>query len=173
MEKALNVLVKEDDLAKNIEIKITDLYIRFLPENKEEYEDLASNPKLTLFSYPLLYEIKKMGNKYHDKSIPENKPTWQYTVVKPNFDIPNIKYEIISEVFLPSTYKKTANNTLYNSLAKLEDIALKLADINHSQISAANKANAANYSWYLPSATIRIPANNGNPATTDPVVGTK
>ncbi len=33
--------------------------------------------------------------------IPKDKITWQYTVVKPNYKFPNIKHEILSELFIP------------------------------------------------------------------------
>ncbi len=163
MKNALDILREEDGLAKEINVSVTDLYVRFLPKDLEEYNELIQNESLDLFDYPLLYEIEQLGNHYHDKDIAGDKPTWQYTVVKEGYSFPNIKYEIISEVFLPSTYKKTVDLKYKNTLAKLEEIALSLVGINEEPITSYNKTSATNWSWYYPEAHIKIPASNNDP----------
>ena len=59
---------------------------------------------LKLYITPLDQEVTVHGWDYHDPSVPEGSPTWQYTSVKQdyNFD-PTIKYEILSELYLPET----------------------------------------------------------------------
>jgi hypothetical protein len=69
-----------------------------LPKNREEV-DLIQEDSLELFSYSLLYEIEEGGNYYHDPSIPEGMPTWQYTVVPVDFDFPAVEYEILDELY--------------------------------------------------------------------------
>lgn len=44
--------------AETIEIYPTDLYVRFLPNDSIQYNNLTSNTTLTLFDTPLDYEIE-------------------------------------------------------------------------------------------------------------------
>lgn len=83
-----------------IEVKPTDLYVRFLPLDSNQYKTLMGDTTLTLFDFPLDYEIKQNGDFYHDSTI-TTPYTWQYTTVKPGFTPPTgIKYEVLSELFI-------------------------------------------------------------------------
>ena len=85
--------------ADRVDIKSTDLYVRFLPANEHEYEILESLD-LHLVDHPLDYDILVEGDWYHDPVIPEDQMTWQYAVVPPDFDFPDIKYELIDECYI-------------------------------------------------------------------------
>lgn len=88
--------------AETQEIKTTHLYIRWLPKSWDEYDELKNDKKLLLYEIPLDYEVKVNGNKYHDKSIPEDLPTWQYTVIEKDYKFnKKIKYEILAEAYIP------------------------------------------------------------------------
>lgn len=95
--KALNALYPTK--GDRVDVKTTDLYVRFLPKDKAEY-DLLSSLELRLMDHPLDYEILVEGDWYHDPEIPEEDMTWQYAVVPSDFDFPDIKYEIIDECFI-------------------------------------------------------------------------
>ena len=82
--------------AGRVEIESTDLYVRFLPQGKEEC-DLLEAMGLELVDHPLDYDIAVEGDWYHDPEVPEGKVTWQYAVVPVGFDFPDIEYEIIHE----------------------------------------------------------------------------
>lgn len=85
-----------------IKIKPTHYYVKFKPNNEEQYEMLASDTNLKIYDYPLDYKILQLGNRYHDPSLPSNVPTFQYASVKTNFHFnPNIPYEIIEELYIP------------------------------------------------------------------------
>lgn len=43
------------------EISATDLYIRYLPKDSVEYHTLMNDTTLTLFDFPLDYELKQVG----------------------------------------------------------------------------------------------------------------
>ncbi len=65
-----------------IDIETTHYYVRFLPVDTVEVAILESDTILELWDHPLLFEIEQVGNWYHDPSIPDSLPTWQYTVVE-------------------------------------------------------------------------------------------
>ncbi len=81
------------------DITTTDLYVRFLPKNEDEYETLLSLG-MELIDHPVDYAIVKEGDYYHDPSVSEEEYTWQYAIVAEDFDFPDIKYEIIDECFI-------------------------------------------------------------------------
>ena len=82
--------------AGRVEVEPTDLYVRFLPVNKQECDELEALG-LELVDHPLDYAIAVDGDWYHDPQIPEEDMTWQYAVVPVDFKFPHIKYEIIDE----------------------------------------------------------------------------
>lgn len=83
-----------------IELETTDLYVRFLPQDSIQYKQLMNDTTLTLFDFPLDYEIKQSGDYYEDPLL--KKPfVWYYTTVKPGYVPPvGVKYEIIEKLFI-------------------------------------------------------------------------
>jgi hypothetical protein len=84
-----------------IELETTDLYVRFLPQDSAQYKQLMNDTTLTLFDFPLDYEITQSGDYYQDPTL--KKPfTWYYTTVKPGY-IPHIgiRYEVLENLFIP------------------------------------------------------------------------
>ncbi len=93
MTKALKKLYPTK--AETIEVKTTDLYVRFLPETHEQLDYLESLG-VEMLDHPVDYEIVVDGDYYHDPEVPEGDITWQYAVVPPNFRFPvGISYEIL------------------------------------------------------------------------------
>ena len=113
MQRALDTILKEvkkvesyqaksfQQSAEQIEIKKTDLYVRFLPKDSLELNLLETDSTLVLFDHPLDYEIEHEGEYYHDPEIPEDQISWQYSVVKPNYVFPVVRYEVLSDLFIP------------------------------------------------------------------------
>ena len=86
--------------AGRVDLQATDIYVRFLPKDQEEYRMLL-NSGLVLFDHPIDYQIIKDGDYYHDPELPEDKITWQYAVVRPDFDFPSrIRYEILDQCYI-------------------------------------------------------------------------
>lgn len=112
-------------------IDVTHLYVRFLPKNFEELEVLKQDTTLTLFDFPLDYEIEEGGTYYHDPELPDTTITWQYCAVEKVFSFPNVQYEVLAELFLPETMedsinlKSTDNWTFWDDL---EVEALRITD---------------------------------------------
>lgn len=97
MTKALQSLYPTK--ADRVDVKTTHLYVRFLPQTRQEY-DLLNSLDLQLMDHPLDYDILVEGDWYHDPSIPEGEVTWQYAVVPPDFEFPDIAYEVIDECYI-------------------------------------------------------------------------
>ena len=86
--------------AGRVDIKPTDIYVRFLPESEADYNKLVSLG-LLLIDHPIDYEIVREGDYYHDPSLDEDSITWQYAVVKPDFEFPpSIRHEILDECYI-------------------------------------------------------------------------
>lgn len=97
MTKALNSLYPTK--ADRIDVKTTNLYVRFLPKDDVEYEMLKEMTPF-LMDHPLDYDIVVEGDWYHDPEVPEGNVTWQYAVVPRDFVFPDISHEMIDECFI-------------------------------------------------------------------------
>ncbi len=97
MTKALQSLYPTK--ADRVEVKPTNLYVRFLPKNEEEVE-LLKGMTTDLLDHPMDFAIIVDGDWYHDPSVEEGKVTWQYAVVPHDFDFPDIEHEIIDECYI-------------------------------------------------------------------------
>ena len=85
--------------ADRVDIRTTNLYVRFLPASQLEYDSLVASG-VEMIDHPLDYEIVVEGDWYHDPEIPDDELTWQYAVVAPDFEFPDIEYEIIDECYI-------------------------------------------------------------------------
>jgi hypothetical protein len=84
----------------DIEITTTDLYVRFLPQDSTQYKLLKNDTTLTLFDFPLDYEIKQDGDYYQDPTLTGNY-TWLYTRVPVGYQPPaGITYEVLANLFI-------------------------------------------------------------------------
>ena len=82
--------------ADRVEVRTTDLYVRFLPKTEEQMAVLEGL-QLKMTDHPLDYEILEEGDWYHDPEVPDDRMTWQYAVVPYDFTFPDMEYEIIDE----------------------------------------------------------------------------
>ncbi|MBR5300424.1 MAG: hypothetical protein IKU36_09275 [Bacteroidales bacterium] len=97
MTKALQSLYPTR--ADRVDVKTTNLYVRFLPTDKEQYDKLRSLG-LDMMDHPMDYDIIVDGDWYHDPDVPEGDVTWQYAVVPRDFTFPDIRYEILDECYI-------------------------------------------------------------------------
>jgi len=132
MQKAYDNLTKENNLKSSFQIQTTDLYVRFAPSSEDEWQLLRAD-SLELFDMPLDYEIEEGGTFYHDSEVPADQITWQYTVVPVKYDFPDIKYEVLAELFLQDEDEDDGNTEMTKSglmknddWAALENEALKI-----------------------------------------------
>ena len=126
---------------REVEIKPTDVYMRFLPKNENEYDRLV-DAGLHLLDHPVDYRIIRDGDYYHDPSLDESRITWQYAVVPAGFKCPDgIESEILDECFIPDNASGTrAGNDIDWNL--VERTAFELTG-NADMLVPTTKASAS------------------------------
>lgn len=139
-------------------MRVTHLYVRFLPKDWSEYDQLQNDTTLKLYDIPLDHEVALHGNTYHDPSIPEDKPTWQYTAVKADFEFPSIEYQVLEQLYLPeqdSTLNQNSNSGRVSSsfVDQLVDQAMILTK-NYADV-AQPVSNSKAARW-TPQGTVRV-----------------
>lgn len=96
----LDGCMKSKNMLNDIEISTTNLYVRFLPQDSAQYRRLMCDSTLTLFDFPLDYEIAQYGDYYKDPTV-SGDYTWLYTCVSKDYQQPvGITYEVLDELFL-------------------------------------------------------------------------
>ena len=142
-------------------VRTTHYYVRFLPENELQYDNLKSDTLLKLYIIPFDYEVETHGWDYHDPSLPAGSITWQYTTVKADYTFdPTIKHEILASLYLPETDSELTQNTDGMRLAgqsfvdALVDEAMILTK-NYSDTLKVNTAANGRTDWD-PSGTVQV-----------------
>ena len=134
----------------------TDLYVRFLPETFAELEQLQDDTILVFFDHPLDYEFDEYGAYYHDPSIPDSLPTWQYVVIPLGYVFPEISYELLDSAFVPNNYEQDSSSSGRTSgfdmdfLDHLEEESFVLTG------NLERSANARNCPDFRPSGHIKV-----------------
>lgn len=103
MQQAYSNLKASKADVPDFSIVTTHLYVRFLPKNMDELELLEDDTTLELSEIPFDYDISEDGYYFHDMDLPIDGPTWQYAAVEEENELPNIKHEVLEELFLPPT----------------------------------------------------------------------
>jgi len=159
MQKAYNNLQNSNarTATDELEITTTHLYIKFKPKNNQELEILKDDTTLILYSYPMDYKISQ-GSYYHDPSIPDSLPTYQYCSVAVDKNLPHgVTYEVLENLFIPDEEKiiPSANlrQTSEESIITLVDEALRIT--NNLEPTSANARVTGRSSWQ-PAGRIRV-----------------
>ncbi|MDW3191982.1 MAG: hypothetical protein R8G66_06445 [Cytophagales bacterium] len=168
MKIALANLTASGRIEEDIQIETTDLYIRFLPKDSTEVALLETDSTLTLFDHPLDFEIEQVGHWYHDPTIPDHMPTWQYTVVKPDFEFPAVEFEVLADLFLiHEDEAEDAGRMSLSSWEALEDEALKITgneDLDEDEEGGRTETWCRSGRWN-PNGTIKVMEMNGGVET--------
>ncbi|GAL83937.1 hypothetical protein Belba_2963 [Sporocytophaga myxococcoides] len=140
-------------------VRLTHLYLRFLPKDWAEYDLLKSDTTLKLYQIPLDYEIQTYGNSYQDPDIPEGNPTWQYVAIKYDYNFnKNIRHEVLAELYLPesdsSIEGEVANLRIHGKgfIDALVDEAMILTK-NYDDTLQTNNTNRITWN---PNGTVRV-----------------
>lgn len=130
----------------------THYYVRFLPKNEAQIQLIKRDSTVFLYAYPLDHEIAVYGTYYHDPSVPDSLPTWQYASVEaskwPAMSQLGVEHEVLEELFIPDetpdVATKTASGTILTAQAveALVDEALYITGNEEPKIPGT-KAN-----WY-------------------------
>ena len=124
--------------ADRVDVRTTNLYVRFLPADDREYRRLE-DMGIIMTDHPLDYAIAVEGDWYHDPEVPDEDVTWQYAVVPHDFDFPDIRYEIIDECHISENDPGTRSDGI--DWAAVEREAYRLTG-NESMILPETKAEA-------------------------------
>ena len=142
-------------------VRTTHHYVRFLPKDWKEYDALKADTSLILYDTPLDYEILLHGNKYHDASVCDTCPTWQYTALKIDKKLKiKIKQEKLSDLYIPETDSDLAKLNIKERVSgkSFLDALLDEAMImtkNYSDTLNTKKTKGGKVAWN-PSGTIRV-----------------
>lgn len=142
-------------------VRATHLYVKFKPKNSDQYEQLHADTSLSYLDYPIESTVIRRGDYYHDPSLPDSVPTYQYTAVKVDYQFPKgIGYEILDKLYIPeedgdflyANGRSTDNfldkllNQAYIQTGNYEDTVITP---NHEQSTFARKR-------YFPGGRIRV-----------------
>jgi len=122
--ESLNGSMRAPSTLNEFEISATDLYVRYLPKDSAEYRTLMNDTTLTLFDFPLDYELKQVGEYYIDPTV-TGQYTWLYTRVpvgyKPHA---GVEYEVLEELFIleNSPYYSVETETGENGIQKAKSV---------------------------------------------------
>lgn len=85
------------DLNADEVIKETDIYVKFMPNSDEDMMALYDTDEF-FYDYPLEYEVINMGEYYQE--IEQGSYPILYAIVKPDFEFPEVSYEIIDDLYM-------------------------------------------------------------------------
>lgn len=100
-------------------IKASHYYVKFMPADSTQFEALDADKSLTLYPYPLDYEIIQSGNHYRDPSTPRGGFAYQYASVRTDYVFPKVPYEVIGALYIPEEdiqFKSEENDDLLDRL---------------------------------------------------------
>jgi len=133
-----------------VDIRTTHYYVRFLPPDYTLYDTLTLDSVLWLVDHPIDQEIAEQGDFYHDPSIPDSLPTYQYTAIPIDYEVADgIGVEIIEALYLPEEDTLLANeggrmsDATRQLIEELEDEALRIT--NNLSESVNGRTNSSTY----------------------------
>ena len=140
----------------------THKYIRFLPATQKQYHQLLDDEAMELYTIPLDYEIREIGDYYIEPGLDKDQITWQYTVVPIDYILPSgIQVEILSELFLPDS-ENIYECTTDISIDSLELTAFTLCGIPEEYYDADTHHNRPVGSTPQGDITVENTASNTN-----------
>ena len=99
-------------MTEEINLRVNNKYVRFLPKDSIEHELLMEDSTLNLFNYPIDKPILQNGTVYEPEYTNENGFSWLYSVVPLHQQLPEgIQTEVIEEVFIPD-YGKSDHSAI-------------------------------------------------------------
>jgi hypothetical protein len=135
-------------LLKAVDLRASHYYVKFKPADSAQCEQIGRDKRMTVYPYPLDYEIKQRGNDYHDPNLPKDKPTYLYAAVKSDFVFNSkIDYEIICPLYIPEEDTSLKSKTSEAFVDQLLNQAYKQTG-NFQDTIVAIKANSPQASYH-------------------------
>lgn len=137
-------------------IRASHYYVKFMPADSSQFVALENDRKLTLYPYPLDYEIIQRGNHYRDPATPRGGFAYQYAAVKVDYPFnPKIPYEIISPLYIPEEDPFLKNTVNEDYLDHLLDRAYVQTE-NYDDTIKVDKGKSEKKHPYNPAGKIQI-----------------
>jgi len=137
------------------QVKASHYYVRFTPTDSVQANALDKQRDLTLYPYPLDYEIAERGNYYLDPSTPKGAFAYQYASVKVNYQFNRlIKYELLSPLYIPEEDPALKGTENVSYVEQLLNQAYKQTG-NFQDTVALSKSNVK-HPWYAPGGKIQV-----------------
>lgn len=112
MNKAYNKLHGNSRTTQQLEA--SHRYVRFFPQSYEEVAELVNDTTLSLYQYPLDYEVVSEGNYYQDPDLPKGALMSFYTVVESSHPLNyRAQYEVMTDLYLPEEHKIELEDEAY------------------------------------------------------------
>ena len=135
-------------LLKAVNLRASHFYVKFKPADSAQYEQLQTDKRMTIYPYPLDYEIAVRGNRYHDPSLPKGTITYHYAAVKSDYVFdPKIPYEVLSALYIPEEDTSLKSKTSEAYVDQLLNQAYKQTG-NFQDTIVAIKANSPQASYH-------------------------
>lgn len=158
-----------DYIKKVSKIATTHFYVKFIPESFEKEGVLKADSTIILYKYPIDNENwETVKNLTYLKS--GSKPQIYYSAVPVNYKFPDVKFQILDELFIPDDYtdnrsKSLMTNNILSSTDRLHEVDIqklvnKSFEITGNGILASN-TTARSGSW-RPSGRIRVLDNTAS-----------
>ncbi len=104
--------------SKAEDLRPTDMYVRFLPADEDQFA-LLESLGVNMLDHPLDYQILREGDYYHDPKVPEGAITWQYAVLPHDFELPQgIVYEILDDCYIPENAATKASDVDWDAVER-------------------------------------------------------
>lgn len=158
MKRASQLLMQLDptsSLTNPSQILPTHLYVRFLPDNINELQVLESDSTLVYDPVPFGHENSLVLDYYHDPAIPADKITWLYAFVPVDYTFPNVRHEVIEELYRPDDDDDELEVLALKLTVNLKDEVINGKEMMASELS--DKEILAIFSKrYNPKGTIQV-----------------
>jgi hypothetical protein len=157
--------------AFNVNIRVNYKYVKLLPKNWEEYDQLKIDTSLMLFDYPLEYELSQ-GDYYHEVGVPDTLPTPQYSVVPVDYGPPaGIAMQVIDDLYLSEKDKGVSPEWLASDdYAKLEtQSSVRTGNADTTGTDGQRVAFLRIPKRYHPEGNVYVMFDNGSNPTFRPV----
>lgn len=103
-------------------IQTTHYYVKFKPQNQQELDLIKQDSTINWYDIPLDYEIEQYGTYYHDPSVPDTLPTYQYASIEvakwSAIKETGVNYEMLAELFIPDEDKDDKPQSAMTRLGK-------------------------------------------------------
>ena len=111
MTKAYNKLHPNGRVAS---LQASHQYVRFLPESVEQIAELVEDTVLSLYQYPLDYQVIQEGDYYQDTDLPNEAMMSFYTVVEANHRFHyQARHQVLADLYLPESSEEALEDEAY------------------------------------------------------------